>query len=245
MRTIIWFLFFWGTLLLVIPTMKKAQKLKKAGDTAAADAIVREKVFWWASALLRLAGARIVVEGRENIPDTPAVFVANHQGNFDIPILLTSLDRPHALVAKEELRKLPLIRSWMELLGCVFIQRSNPRQSVTALRQAAENMLLHGSSFIIFPEGTRSKGGPVGEFKNGAFKVATHSGAPIVPVCIQGSYRLMEANGNWIRPAQVRVRILPPVPTVGLSREESKGIGEKIRQSIIEAMEPPDAAHGH
>ena len=237
MRTVIWFLFFWSSLLLVTPTMKKAQRLKKAGRGQEADKIVEEKVFWWASALLRLAGAQITVEGKENIPSCPAVFVANHQGNFDIPILLTSLDRPHALVAKEELRKLPLIRSWMELLGCVFIQRSNPRQSVTALREAAGKTLRQGSSFIIFPEGTRSKGGPIGEFKNGAFRVATQSGAPIVPICIQGSYRLMEANGNWIRPASIRVTILPPVETAGLSREEAKNIGEKIRRQIMEVAE--------
>ena len=237
MRTLIWFLFFWVTLLLLIPTMKKAQRLKADGDARGAKAIVDKKVFWWASSLLRLAGAEVTVEGKENIPRRPAVFVANHQGNFDIPILLTSLDSPHALVAKAELRNIPLIRSWMELLDCVFIDRSNARQSVTALREAADSMIRGGSSFIIFPEGTRSKGGPVGEFKNGGFKAAFKSGAPLVPICIQGSYRLMEAGGNWIHPAKVRVTILPPVETAGISKEESKTIGEEVRQQILSVME--------
>ncbi len=237
MRTIIWFGFFWATLILLVPVMKKAQRLKAQGRDQEVSDIVSRKVCWWAGSLLRLAGAHITVEGRENIPSEPVVFVANHQGNFDIPILLTCLDRPHPLAAKIELHRIPLIRSWMELLGCVFIDRSNPRQSVSALREAADGIIRCGSSFIIFPEGTRSKGGPVGEFKNGGFKVALKSGAPIVPVCIQGSYRLMEANGNWIRPARVRVTILPPVATAGMTKEEARELGGRIRQQILSVMD--------
>lgn len=240
MRTLIWFLFFWTTLITLIPTLRWAQWLKRTGKQTKTDAIVHPKVRWWASTLLKLAGTQVTVKGQEHLPQHPAIFVANHQGNFDIPILLTSLDRPHPLIAKSETLQIPLIRSWMDLLDCVFLDRHSPRQSALVLRQAAEIMEQKGRSFVIFPEGTRSKGGPVGEFKNGAFKVALRLKAPVVPVCIEGSHRVMEANKNRICPAHVQVTILPPIDTAGMDKSASHTLGEQVRQQIIAAMSIPN-----
>lgn len=235
MRTVIWFIYFWGYLLFVLPKMKKARRLEAAGELEARDALVESMVQKWARSLLRLAGVRVELSGLENIPEGPAVFVPNHQSYFDIPVLLAWLDKPHPLVSKQEVKKIPLIRTWMELLDCVFIDRDNARQSVAALGEAAKNMTQRGRSFIIFPEGTRSRGDEMGEFKNGGFRAALKAGVPVVPVAIDGTYRVMEANHMWIRPASVRVKVLPPVPTQGMSREESKLIGEKVRGLILEA----------
>lgn len=233
MRTLIWFLYFWSALLLLMPQMRRAQRAEREGNTALRDEIVNREVSGWARWLLRLAGVQITVTGRENIPtDEAVVFVSNHQGYFDIPLLLTQLDRPHGLVAKDAVKKLPLVRDWMQLLGCVFIDRNNARQSVTALGEAARSLREQGRSFIIFPEGTRNRGGELLEFKHGAFKIALKAGAPIVPVCIDGTYRVMEARHNWIGPAQVRLTILPPVVTRDLDREAGKRIGEEIREQI-------------
>jgi 1-acyl-sn-glycerol-3-phosphate acyltransferase len=237
LRTIIWFIYFWLYLILLLPRLKKAQKLDAAGDLEARDALVEPSVKTWAGKLLRMAGVTVEVSGLENIPSEPAVFVANHQSYFDIPVLLACLDRPHPLVAKQEIQKLPLIRRWMELLDCVFIDRDNPRQSVAALGVAAENMTRRGRSFIIFPEGTRSRGDDIGEFKNGGFRVAFKSGAPVVPVVIDGTYRVMEANHMWIHPARVRIQVLPPVPTRGMSKEDAKAIGGMVREQILQAKE--------
>ena len=239
MRTILWFLYFWLYLIVLYPRLRKAQRLEAAGELDARDALVEPQVQRWARSLLRKAGVEVEVSGLENIPGCPAVFVANHQSYFDIPVLLSWLDRPHPLVAKQEIRKLPLIRSWMKLLDCVFIDRENPRQSVAALGEAARNMEARGRSFIIFPEGTRSRGDRVGEFKNGGFRVALKSGAPVVPVVIDGTYRVMEANHMWIHPARVRLRVLPPIPTAGLSKEEAKLLGERVRALIVEAKDGP------
>ena len=239
MRTILWFLYFWLYLIVLYPRLRKAQRLEAAGELDARDALVEPQVQRWARSLLRKAGVEVEVSGLENIPGCPAVFVANHQSYFDIPVLLSWLDRPHPLVAKQEIRKLPLIRSWMKLLDCVFIDRENPRQSVAALGEAARNMAERGRSFIIFPEGTRSRGDRVGEFKNGGFRVALKSGAPVVPVVIDGTYRVMEANHMWIHPARVRLRVLPPIPTAGLSKEEAKLLGERVRALIVEAKDGP------
>ena len=162
MRTIIWFIYFWGYLLFALPKMKRAQRLQAAGELDARDALVEPMIQKWARALLRLAGVQVELTGLENIPEGPAVFVPNHQSYFDIPVLLAWLDRPYPLVSKQEVKKLPLIRQWMELLGCVFIDRDNARQSVSALGEAARTMVERKRSLIIFPEGTRSRGETIG-----------------------------------------------------------------------------------
>lgn len=239
MRTLVWFTYFWAKLLLLLPTLRRAQQAEAAGDAATRDTILQKEVVGWCSRLLRLAGASIEVDGREHLSGEPVVFVANHQGYFDIPLMLTCLDKPHGLVAKEAIGKLPFIRDWMRLLGCVFIDRSNARQSVAALGEAAQRLTQDSRSFVIFPEGTRSKGGPLGEFKSGGFKIAFKSGVPIQPVCIDGSWRLMEGNHNWIRPAKVHVTILPPIPTHGLSREEMKALVPAVEQQISALLSQP------
>lgn len=235
MRTIIWFIYFWGYLLFALPKLRKARRLESAGDLDARDALVESMVQGWARSLLRLAGVAVEIDGLENIPDGPAVFVPNHQSYFDIPVLLAWLDKPHPLVSKQEVKKIPLIRDWMELLDCVFIDRDNARQSVAALGEAARNMTQRGRSFIIFPEGTRSRGEQMGEFKNGGFRAALKAGVPVVPVVIDGTYRVMEANHMWIKPAHVKVRVLPAVPTAGMTREESKAIGQRVHDLIADA----------
>ena len=186
----------------------------------------------WARICCALTLVRVKVFGRENIdPHTSYVFVANHQGNFDIPLMLGYLPKPCGVLAKEELASLPFIRSWMELLHCVFVDRDNPRQAVTAINQAAD-LLRQGYSMLIFPEGTRSRGSQMGEFKDGAFKAASKTGGPIVPLCIEGSYKIMEANGFWIKPAQVKIKILPPVQTKDLDKEAMRQLEQTLRQTI-------------
>lgn len=236
MRTFVWFAYFWAYLLALTPPLRRAQRLVQEGDNEGMYAILDREIPKWANRLMGLAGMTVTVEGRENIPDTPCVFVSNHQGYFDIPLLLCYLDRPYGMVAKDAIEKLPLIRDWMRLLGCVFIDRNNPRQSMAALGVAAKGLTDHGRSFIIFPEGTRNRGGELLEFKNGAFRVALKSGVPIVPVCIDGSWRAMEAQGGWIKPASVKLTILPPVTTLDLSREQSKGIGKEVRELIAHKL---------
>lgn len=234
MRTIVWFLYFWLYLLAVIPLMKKADKLLAEGRIDEHREMINREVKKWASALLKLAGVTVEVEGIEHIPtDRQVLFISNHQGNFDIPILLASLDTPHALLAKAEIQKIPLIRTWMRHLECVFVDRDNPRQAVASIHQAVD-ILESGRSMIIFPEGTRSKGDTVGEFKAGSFKIAAKAKVPLVPVVIDGSYKAMESNKMWIHPAHVKVKILPLVEVADLSKEEIKELPQKLRQIIVD-----------
>jgi 1-acyl-sn-glycerol-3-phosphate acyltransferase len=238
MRTILWFIFFWLYLIKLLPDQAKADALFKAGRTEELDALVDRIVRKWSRAMLWAGGVRVTVSGADNIPSGPAVIVSNHQGNFDIPILLASLDKPKGFVAKVEIQKMPMIRTWMKYLNCIFIDRSDARQSITAL-SGASGLLASGHSLIIFPEGTRSKSSQVGEFKAGALKMALKAGVPVVPVVIDGSWKIMERQGKWIRPGNVDLRILPPVETKNLSKEEARNLSDDIRQLITRDL----AAH--
>ena len=241
--TIIWFLYFWLFLLISVPALLVCKRRVKKGDWTGADRITRRWVPIWANSLLGLAGVRKTVTGLENIPKgRPCVFVANHESYYDIPVMLTSLGEPHALMAKAEIKKIPLVSGWMRNLGCIFVDRSDARSAMNSLKQA-EQLIRLGRSVTIFPEGTRSKNGELGEFKGGSFRIATKTGACLVPVRIEGTRDIMENNGFfWMKPGRVQVYILPPVETQGLSKEEQKQLPEKVRGMIENDREAERAA---
>lgn len=234
LRTIVWFLYFFGALVALVPQMICAQR-KKAAGAPGAKAYIHRYVRMWAGTLLHIAGVTVTVKGQENIPKGRAVvFTPNHQGDYDIPLMLMYLDEPHALVAKIETKKIPLVRTWMKLLDCVFIDRKSPRHSMEAMRQA-QALVQAGESVVVFPEGTRSKRDAMGEFKAGAFRIACKAGAPVVPVAIDGSYKIMEANHNLMKPAHVNITILPPVETAGLGRTAQHELAAQVAQAIAAA----------
>lgn len=239
MRTIIWFCWFWIQLIALIPTLNKGKRALANKDDATVDALVQKMVPAWAGGLMRLAGVTVDVQGKENIPkDAAVVFVANHRSYYDIPLMLTSLDKPHPLVAKKEIERLPIVRGWMQLLRCVFLDRDNPRKAMQAMNDAMEN-LRKGYSITIFPEGTRSKGAETDllEFKAGAFRMAIKTKSPVVPVAIHKSRDIMENNGGWMKPTHVTVHILPPIATAELSKEEIRVLPERVQAIIRQELE--------
>ena len=185
--------------------------------------------------IMFMTGVKLTIIGEEHVPkDRAVLYVGNHRSYYDIPLLLAGLDRPHGILAKEELGKIPLLNRWMKLLGCVFVQRDDVRASVRALNDATA-IVESGRSFVIFPEGTRYKGeeGGAGEFKQGAFRIAVKTGAPVVPVAITGARALFENNGNLCHPGTVRIKVLPPIQTAGMSRAEQKQLPDAVRQTIL------------
>ena len=227
LRTIAMFIYLFGYMILHYGILRRAERAAAAGDTATVEQIVNQHIPRWSRGILKVTGVSLSVEGLENIPkDRPCVFVANHRSYYDIPLLLAGLEKPHGILAKEELEKIPLLNRWMKLLGCVFVQRDDVRASVRALNDAT------------FPEGTRYKGeeGGVGEFKNGAFRIAVKTGAPVVPVAVTGARALFETNGNRCRPGSVRIKIMSPIQTAGMSKAEQKQLPDAVRQSILAAL---------
>ena len=234
-RTIAMFLYLFGYMIVHYGTLRRGERALAAGDTETVEQLVDRHIPRWSRGILKVTGVTLTVEGLENIPkEGPCVFVGNHRSYYDIPLLLASLDKPHGILAKEELGKIPLLNRWMKLLGCVFVQRDDLRASVRALNDATA-IVESGRSFVIFPEGTRYKGeeGGAGEFKAGAFRIAIKTGVPVVPVAISGARGLFEGHGLRATPGDIRVRILPAIQTAGMSKAEQKQLPDAVRQTIL------------
>ncbi len=232
---IFWLIYEILYLLAVTPEMLFCRRLQKKGETERFRRITQKRVTHWARRMLKAAGVTVEVYGLENIDGRPSVFVGNHQSDWDIPVVLGFLDKPHGIVAKDSIAKIPLIRTWMRFIGCVFIDRSDARKSLRTINEAGR-CLEEGDSLLIFPEGTRSKGEEIGEFKSGAFKTAFRYRAPIQPFSIDGTYRIMEGNEKkGIRPGRVILTVLPPVETEGMDKKRQKDLGEEIRAMILSA----------
>ncbi|GAA0766645.1 lysophospholipid acyltransferase family protein [Clostridium subterminale] len=236
LRTIIWFGHFAISLLTKIGPMYKVNSLEKQGRIEEKETYIHKVTSKWAMSQLKYSGATVSVYGKGNIPNNiPVVFISNHQGNFDIPLLMSYINKPKGFIAKIETLKIPLVRTWMRYIHCVFMDRSNLRKSASAIIEGVK-IIKEGHSLVIFPEGTRSKGGPLGEFKSGSFKLATKSNAPIVPITIKGSYKLMEANNNRIKAANVELFIHPPIETKNLSKEEQEKLPDMVKEIIASKL---------
>lgn len=182
---------------------------------------------WWGRTFVRLGGWTTRVEGVGNLPPGGAVLVANHQSAADIPLLLAAFPRPVGFLAKRELGEIPLFGKAMAAAGNLFVDREDPRDAVRMLREAGAR-LRDGRLIVVFPEGTRSGDGSIGEFRPGAFYLAQKSGAPVVPVYIDGGYRAIPKGSLRVRPAELLVRVLPPL-TAG---EGAGGSKERIAAAV-------------
>lgn len=236
LRTIAWYTNFAASLLVKVPHMYKVKSLKNKLDEKTFEEEVHKITAKWAMSHIKMSGARVKIYGEENIPtEGPVVFISNHQSNFDIALFMSYINKPKGYISKIEIKKVPLLRTWMEYMDCVFIDRANLRKSAQSIVEGV-NILKKGHSLVIFPEGTRSKGGPLGEFKAGSFKLATKAKVPIVPVTIKDSYKLMEANRNMIKPADVELYIHPPIETAALSKEEQEELPSRVKTIIASKL---------
>ncbi len=194
-----------------VPGLIRYKRLPATLSPEEKDRIVHHVPDWFGKGMIGVSGSTVDVIGLERIPKQGAVlFVSNHQSNFDIPLLMGYLQKPFGFISKVELQKLPIVKDWMIMMNSVFMDRSNRRQSLQAIKDGIEK-LKEGHSLVIFPEGTRSKGKEMGEFKTGSFHLATKSGVTIVPLTINGTYNILEGNNNRIKPAHITLTIHEPI----------------------------------
>lgn len=234
MKSCVFYIRFFFSLLSTIPMLSKVKRFEKRGQLAERDAYIHQVATKWMQDNVKATGSTVTVNGLENLPDEgPVVYISNHQGNFDIPLLMGYIDKPKGFISKVEVKKIPIINKWMELIHCVFMDRSTLKGSAGAIIEGIK-ILKQGHSLVIFPEGTRSKGDKMGEFKSASFKLATKPGVPIVPITIDGSYHLMEEKG--ICKGHVTLTIHEAIPTKGLSKEELAELPDKVHQIIASAL---------
>jgi 1-acyl-sn-glycerol-3-phosphate acyltransferase len=157
---------------------------------------------------VRIARVRVQVEGIENIPPGACIFASNHASNFDPLVLFPVIPGRVSVLLKKQLERIPILATGMKITNFVFLDRSDRTAASASLEQATQ-LLKGGLSFAIYAEGTRSSDGRLGRFRRGAFVMAAQAGAPVVPVALGGTQRIMR-KGSWrIYPGDVTVRFAP------------------------------------
>jgi 1-acyl-sn-glycerol-3-phosphate acyltransferase len=185
---------------------------------------------------LALSGIRYRVAGAEHLPlDRAAVYCANHQSNVDPPLLFTALHPRMHILYKAEIEHIPILARAFRMGGFIPVDRRNKEAAMRAIEAGAAS-LRSGHSFLIFPEGTRSKTEDLLPFKKGGFIMAIKAGAPIVPVAIQGGRAAMRRGSRIIRPVTISVRVGEPIPTAGLDLKQRDVLIARVRERISDLI---------
>ncbi|MBI2067816.1 MAG: 1-acyl-sn-glycerol-3-phosphate acyltransferase [Deltaproteobacteria bacterium] len=175
--------------------------------------------YYFARIFLPIAGIRIQVSGLQHIdPKSNYIVCSNHQGIFDIFTLMGTLPLPLRFVSKPSYFKIPFIGWGMRGVGHIEITRTHKERDRKTLDELVK-LVKEGASIVMFPEGTRTRDGKVGPFKFGAFYVAVHSGIPILPVTIQGSFERMRKGKRLPEPGRISLKIQGPISPSGQTVE--------------------------
>jgi 1-acyl-sn-glycerol-3-phosphate acyltransferase len=193
---------------------------------------------WWARSICRVGGVAVTVSGAERLePDTPYIFAANHQSQFDILVLQGFLKVNFRWLAKKELFNVPVWGPAMRRTGYIPIDRSHGRQAIKSLAEAARKISA-GTSVIIFPEGTRSPDGKLHEFKAGAMVLALKSGVPIVPVAILGTHEILPKGRLLMHPGKVHVRVGRPIEIKNYRIGDKHELARVTQAAVAELLNP-------
>jgi 1-acyl-sn-glycerol-3-phosphate acyltransferase len=192
----------------------------------------------WCHVVAWLAPVRVKVLGKEHVdPNQSYVVVANHQSQFDIPVIYGFCGLDLRWVMKAELSKVPFIASGCRAIGHIFVDRSDPDQAHAAINKAVDR-LKPGTGILFFAEGTRSRTGKLLNFKKGAFRVAIDQQLPVLPMTLEGTRDVLPAGSKRIQPGTVTLRIHPPVETRGMNTNDLRELRDQVRAIVASGLEP-------
>ena len=182
---------------------------------------------------LWILGIRLDVSGRDNVDRLkPCVFMANHLSFLDGPLLFYLIPQFVRVILKKEIFRIPIIGWSMGFVGFVLVDRKGLKSGRRSIERATELIKTKGYSYLIFPEGTRSRDGKMQSFRRGAFFLAINSQATIVPITIEGTYDLMPKGNPFIKKGTVKVTFHQAVPVSGLAKEDMPDLMEHVRMQI-------------
>lgn len=182
--------------------------------------------------LVKYTKMNLTVEGLENIPDEPVVYMGNHQSYIDIYTIMNTLQRKLTVIGKKELLKVPIIRTLGHEIRVLYLDRSNPREGLKTVIEAIKRIKDENQDVLIFPEGTRSKSHEMGEFHKGSFKIPEKGKAPIIPMVVNDAYKVFEDTYKVTPNVKVNLKFLPPIYMDQLSKEDAKRIDEIVKEKI-------------
>lgn len=226
---------FWIIIVLVSIIMGSLSVLARAVDSSCklSNRVSRQ----WGRMLCVLNGVKVEVEGLEHVKqDQAQIFIANHQGYFDIFALSGYLPAEIRWVAKSSLFLIPFVGWSMYAAGYIPVDRSDRKKSYHAFLMTIEK-LKAGCSIVIFPEGTRSVDGTIGPFKKGGPLLSIRSGAPLVPVTLLGTGNIIRKGSAIIRPGKIQIIISPPIPSQTVMDEKEDKMLKQLRDTICRNYE--------
>jgi 1-acyl-sn-glycerol-3-phosphate acyltransferase len=231
MRTVVLGIFYSLLLILIMPYVLACML------TGTRDPLIRVGR-WAVRAGCRFLGIRLAVSGLERVnPAAKCIFMSNHLSLLDGPILAMVIPRPVRIILKKSLFRIPVLGIAMRYVGFVPVDRKGAKGGQKSIRRAVKLMREKGYSFLVFPEGTRSRDGRIQSFRRGGFFLALASGAPIVPVRIQGTFELMP-RGQWhAGKGPVRVTFRDPISVAGYTENTMGELTEKVRAAIVSAAD--------
>jgi 1-acyl-sn-glycerol-3-phosphate acyltransferase len=218
----------------VLGTLAGVFGIPYAVVTGDVDGLYRH-VMWILRTGIRVGGIRVEASGQQNVPaDVSCIFLANHVSNLDPPALLPALPGRSSVLLKKSLMRIPFLGTAMRMARFVPVERGHSREAAKSSVASAIAALNSGLHILVFAEGTRSKNGRLAPFKRGTFYMAMDTGAPIVPVVISGTERMMRKHSAAITPGVARIQFLPPVdPAKYTTRDE---LMQAVRASMIAAL---------
>ncbi|MCF7953823.1 MAG: 1-acyl-sn-glycerol-3-phosphate acyltransferase [Spirochaetales bacterium] len=184
-------------------------------------------------------GSRVTVYGKEHLPSESEgrriCIYANHQSLLDIPLIAGFLPYLPAFVAKDELRKVPVISTFMRAMRCITLKRGDGKSSLKMMVDGIR-LVKQGVPLVVYPEGTRSRANTMLEPKAGSFKIAAKAKADIIPVTITNTHKIFKS-GRYIEPAHVYLFIHPPIATESMSRQDLRGLSDLVKGQIAAPLE--------
>lgn len=185
--------------------------------------------------ITRVAGLRVRVEGRENIPAGACMFAANHTSNADAPAIVGAIPQRLSIFGRKTLFDIPIVGLAFRLAKFVPVDRGNRDAALESVKQAVEFM-KEGLSLLVYPEGTRSPDGRLHRFKKGAFVMAIEAGVPIIPVACSGAHRIMKKKSLVIHPGQVTVRFGKPIDASAYTIERRDELARRVHDAIASEL---------
>lgn len=192
----------------------------------------------WGKSILFFSGVKYTVKGLENLkPKGNYVFAGNHASVFDIPIAFSCLPYWLVPVAKIELKSIILLGWIMRSAGHIFIDRKNRDSAIQTLEKAKDSLINHPRSILLFPEGTRTIDGSLGQFKRGGMLLSINTNLPIVPIAFVGTFDLLEKGAWKMKRMAVELRIGHPLNTEKFSYEDRGNVADTLRKKVYELLQ--------
>lgn len=235
LRTLFWYAAGWTYLAVTAPALVRVKYLDKRGRDAERDAFAERFSMMLARGLFYLTGSSIDVSGTENLPDGPVLFISNHPSHMDSVVIHGFIGKPKGFVADKDAARIPILRTWLKYMKCVFIDRKNSMQNLKSMEESLK-ILKDGHSLVIYPEGRINASGKPNSFRKGCIKLAAKARVPVVPITLVNTEKMMDRAGRRIGRAQVKCIISQPVGFGYPDGKDEKAHVEKIREIIAKNL---------